>query len=128
MQRLTTSKHRQKGLSAVGWLLIAVIFGFLLLTFFRVFPMYYDHFKVQTVLQGMAEDTEIDFGSRSAIWSSLTKRLRVQGVRDFKQEYLVVTKNSDGTLNVGVMYEVRADYFANLFIGASFNDSGIVNR
>ena len=128
MQRVTRSRHRQRGLSAVGWLLIAVMFGFLLLTFFRVFPMYYDNLKVQTALDGMAQDKEVDFGSRSAIWNALTKRLLVQGVRDFKQEYLIVSKNSNGMLNLRVKYEVRSPYLANLFIGASFDESVVVNR
>lgn len=128
MKRLTRSRHRQKGLSAVGWLLVATIFGFLLLTFFRIFPMYYDNLKVQTALEGLAEDSEIDFNSKRAVWNALSKSLRVQGVKNLNQNHLILTKLKSGEINVRLKYEVRSNYFANVFIGASFDESIAITR
>ena len=128
MSRLTKSRHRQKGLSAVGWLGLMAIFGFLVITFFRVFPMYYDNLKVQTALEGLSEDNEIDINSKRAVWESLSKRLRVQGVRNLTQNHLTLTKNKSGQVTVRVTYEVRAPYIANLFIGARFNESVKISR
>lgn len=128
MKRLTRSRHRQKGLTAVGWLLVATIFGFLLLTFFRVFPMYYDNMKVQSALEGLAEDSEIDFNSKRAVWNALAKRLRIQGVKNLNQNHLIVTKTKSGEINLRIRYEVRAPYIANLFIGASFDESIAITR
>ena len=128
MKRLTRSRHRQKGLSAVGWLIIAAIFGFLLITFFRVFPMFYDNLKVQTAMEGLVEDDTVDFASKKDVWAALTKRLYVQGVKDIKQNHLILTKTKDGKINIRVKYEVRTDYVGNMFIGASFDESISVTR
>ena len=128
MKRLTRSRHRQHGMTAVGWLLVATIFGFLLLTFFRVFPMYYDNLKVQSALEGLAEDAEIDFNSKRTVWNALAKRLRIQGVKNLNQNHLYITKTKSGQINIRVKYEVRSNYIANLFIGASFDESIAITR
>jgi len=73
MKRLTNSRHRQQGLSSVGWIAIAGIFGFLLITFFKVFPMYYDSYRVKAALESLSQDTEVDAKSKREIWISLQK-------------------------------------------------------
>lgn len=128
MGRATRSRHHQKGLSAVSWISIVAIFGFLVITFFRVFPMYYDHLKVQTALEGLQEDSSIDFASKREVWNALSKRLHVQGMRTLKQNHVLLTKNKSGQYIVTVKYEVRADYIANLFIGARFHESAVITR
>ena len=73
MKRLTNSRQRQKGMSSFGWIAVAGIFGFLVITFFKVFPMYYDNFKLKTALEAVQLDTTIDAKSKRAIWDSLKK-------------------------------------------------------
>lgn len=127
MKRFTKTRHQQKGVSAVGWLLIAVIFGFLLITFFRVFPMYYENFKVRSVLENMAQDQRLDVKSRRAIWQSMQKRLTVQEARSVKRED-VSMQRKDGKTTITVNYEIKSDYIGNLFIGARFSESVVINR
>ena len=127
MKRFTKTRHQQKGVSAVGWLLIAVILGFLLITFFRVFPMYYENFKVRSVLENMAQDQRLDVKSRRAIWQSMQKRLTVQEARSVKRED-VSMQRKDGKTTITVNYEIKSDYIGNLFIGARFSESVVINR
>ena len=128
MVRVTRSRHQQKGMSAAGWLGVLAILGFFVVTFFRVFPMYYDHLKVQTALEGLKEDSSVDLASKRAVWNALSKRLHVQGMRNLQQNHVTLTKNKSGQYVVTVKYEVRADYIANLFIGARFNESTVISR
>ena len=127
MNRFTKTRHQQKGISAVGWLGIAAIFGFLLITFFRIFPMYYENFKVQAVLENMSLDQELDVKSRRAIWESMSKRLNVQDARSVKREH-VTMQRKDGKTTITVRYEIKSDYIGNLFIGARFHESVVINR
>ena len=127
MQRSTGLRHRQKGLSAVGWLIVAAIFGLLVITFFKVFPMYYDNFKVKTALESLAEDSEVDPKSKRAIWESLSKRLYINEVRTIKREN-VKMERKDGRTTVTVTYESEDDYIGNLYIGGRFSESIVIDR
>ena len=77
MVRVTRSRHQQKGMSAAGWLGVLAILGFFVVTFFRVFPMYYDHLKVQTALEGLKEDSSVDLASKRAVWNALVRDSQV---------------------------------------------------
>ena len=127
MKRLSNLPRRQRGLSAVGWLAVAAIFGLLVVGFFKVFPMYYGNFKVKAALEALQTDTSIDARSRRAIWDSLNKRLFVDDVRDIKPENVVMKRN-DGKTTVTVTYETRDNFVGNLYIGAKFHEEVVIDR
>ncbi len=127
MMRISKLRHRQKGLSSIGWIAIAGIFGLLVITFFKVFPMYYDNFKVKTALEGVQTDSDVDAKSKRAIWDSLSKRLYINEVRNIRREN-VTMERKDGKTTVTVSYEAQDDYIANLFIGARFTESIVIDR
>ena len=127
MIRSTKSRHSQKGVTAAGWFIIIAIFAFLVITFFKVFPFYYDNFKLKSSLEALAADTEIDPKSKRAIWDSLQKRLFINEVRNIKRENVTMNRK-DGVTTVTVTYEVSQNYIANLFIGARFSEQAVINR
>ena len=127
MKRVMKSRHRQQGLSSVGWILVAAIFGLLLITFFKIFPMYYDNFKVRSALDSLQEDTSIDPKSKRAIWDSLQKRRYVQGVKAIQREHVSMVRK-DGVTTVTISYQAEDDYIANLYIGARFVEKAVINR
>ena len=127
MKALTRSRRRQSGLSTVGWLALVGVFGLLVVSFFKVFPFYYDNFKLKSALDALSQDVEIDPKSKRALWESLQKRLFVNEVRGINRED-VTMKRKDGVTTITVSYEVRADYLGNLFIGASFTEQAVIDR
>ena len=127
MINTTRSRRNQRGMSAPGWIAVAGIFGFLLITFFRVFPMDYDNFKVKSVLESIQLDQNIDPKSKRAIWGSINKRLHIQDVQDVFREDVKISRK-DGKTTVTVSYEIKADYIANLFIGARFVETIVIDR
>ncbi len=127
MKRVIKPRHRQLGLSSAGWILVAAIFGLLVITFFKVFPMYYDNFKVKSVLESLQDDTSIDPKSKRAIWDSLQKRLYIQGVKSIQREN-VSMERKDGVTTVTITYQAQDDYIANLYIGARFVEKAVINR
>ncbi|MGD8349093.1 MAG: DUF4845 domain-containing protein [Gammaproteobacteria bacterium] len=127
MNRLTKSRHFQKGASAAGWFIVIAVFAFLVITFFKVFPFYYDNFKLQSSLESLAADTEIDPKSKRAIWDSLAKRLFINEVRNIKRENVTMSRK-DNVTTITVTYEVRDSYIGNLFIGARFSEQAVINR
>ncbi len=127
MKRLTNSGQRQKGMSTPSLLVIMAVFGLLVITFFKVFPMYYDNFKLNTALEAVQNDTAIDPKSKRAIWDSLKKRLYINDVRSIQIEHVTMTRKN-GKTTVTVSYETRDSYVGNLFIGASFTESVVIDR
>jgi len=127
MKQVTKQAKRQKGMSTVGWIVVVGIFGVFIVTFFKVFPMYYGNFKVKSALQKIQQDISVDPKSKRAIWESLRKRLYVDEVRNVTREH-VTMERKDGKTTVTVSYETRDDFLGNMFIGASFSDSVVIDR
>lgn len=127
MMRQTVSRRSQRGLSSVGWIGVVAIFGLLVITFFKVFPMYYENFKVKNALKGVAQDSSIDAKSKRAIWESLQKRLFIDEVRSIKREDVTIER-ADNKTTVTITYETRDNYVGNLFIGGRFTESVVIDR
>lgn len=118
---------RQKGISGVGWLLIASIFGFFLLTFFKVFPMYYESYKIEAVLKTIQEDPSVDAKSKRAIWDKMQKTFYIDNITSIKAEHVKMSRK-DGKTTIAINYEARAPYFANLYLVGKFNQTVVIDR
>ncbi|HUV20797.1 MAG TPA: DUF4845 domain-containing protein [Gammaproteobacteria bacterium] len=127
MMRHTNQGKRQQGLSTVGIIAVVGIFGLLVVTFFKVFPMYYDNFKLTSVLEAIENDSALDPKSKKAIWESLQKRLYINEVRSITRDHVKMVRKN-GKTTITVTYEVRDNFIGNLFIGASFEESAVINR
>ena len=119
--------YRQKGLSFVGWMAMVAIFGLLLLSFFRVFPIYNEYFTIQSVLASLTKDEKVDFKSKRAIWESLRKRLAVNEVYSITPENVTIQRKN-GKTTITVSYRTQRPYIGNLFIGGNFTESVVTDR
>mgnify|MGYP002176568720 FL=1 len=89
--------------------------------------MYYENYKVKAVLESLRLDSDMDPKSKRAIWESLRKRLYIQEAQTVKREHVSMSRKDDKT-TVTISYETRDSYFGNLFIGAKFNESVVIER
>jgi hypothetical protein len=96
-------------------------------SFFKVFPFYYDNFKLKSALEALSQDSEVDPKSKRAIWDALQKRLFINEVRSIKREH-VTMQRKDGVTTVTVTYQTEDDYLGNLYIGARFSETAVINR
>ena len=127
MNRITRQRKRQHGLSTPGWIAVVGLFGLIIVSFFKVFPMYYENFKVKAALEALQGDVEVDVKSKRAIWESLQKRMFVDEIRSVKRENVEI-KRKDGKTTITITYETRDDYIGNLFIGGRFVESVVIDR
>jgi hypothetical protein len=114
-------------MSSFGWIAVFGVFAFLLITLFKVFPMYYDNFKLKSSLEALQRDETIDVKSKGAIWESLKKRLYINEVRSIKREHVSMSRKDDKT-TVTVTYELQDKYIGNLFIGGRFVETIVIDR
>jgi hypothetical protein len=127
MKKHTKLGNRQKGMSTVGLIFIVGIFGFLAVGLFTLYPMYYDNFKLQSSLEALQNDTSVDPKSKQAIWGSLKKRLYINEVRSITKDRVKMIRK-DGKTTVTVSYETRDTFVGNLFIGATFVETVVIDR
>jgi len=127
MNNISSTGHRQKGLSFVGWMAVVAIFGLLILSFFKVFPIYNEYFTIQSVLAGITKDEKVDFKSKRAIWVSLEKRLAVNEIYSIKSENVTISRE-DGKTTITISYRTQRPYIGNLFIGGNFTESVVTDR
>ncbi len=127
MNNIANFRYRQQGLSFFGWMAMVAIFGLLILSFFRVFPIYNENFTIQSVLSGLAEDERIDVKSKRAIWGSLQKRLAINQISSIKPENVTIERK-DGKTTITISYRTQRPYIGNLFIGGNFTESVVIDR
>jgi hypothetical protein len=127
MKRSSKQGRHQKGVSTIGIIAVVGIFALLVVSFFKVFPMYYGNFRLQSVLEAIQQDGEIDPKSKRAIWKSMSKRLNINEVRSIRREH-VKMERKDGKTTITVSYETRDKFIGNLFIGASFTEIVVIDR
>jgi len=127
MKKQTIPGNRQKGMSTVGIIVIVGIFGFLVVSFLKVYPMYYDNIKIKSALESLQQDSKVDPKSKRSIWDSLQKRLYINEVRSIEMKDVSMTRK-DGKTTVTVTYETREDFFGDLFIGGAFSESVVIDR
>lgn len=121
------NRHSQQGLTTIGWILVIAIFGSILLTGFKILPMYIEFYNVKAAMEAVAKNTEIDDRSKRDLWVAINNNLRIQSVRDLKKEDFSFVRE-DGVTTMTVNYEVRKPYIAQLFIGANFTHSVEIKR
>ena len=117
----------QKGMTTIGLVIVIAIFGSIVLTGFKILPMYMEYFQVKSVLESVAVDEKIDIKSQRDMWAAISRRLLINQISTIKRENMSLTR-ADNSTTITVDYEVRKPYIAQLFIGAHFVYSVNTNR
>ena len=113
--------HDQQGWSLTGLLLWVALAGFVFFTALKLYPVYYEGFKVKGAVQNLKNETGIATINRYHLWRALEKRLDINGVTSVKREHLVIDKLKNGDRNIGVRYERRIHYFYNIDFVLTFD-------
>ena len=124
---ITGMGRRQRGLSFIGWMAVAGISGLLIVSFFKVFPIYNENLTIKSVLEAVRDDQDIDAKSQSAIWNSIYKRLYINDVYSIKRQHVKIARK-DGKTTVTITYETKHPYIGDLFIGGNFSESVVIDR
>lgn len=117
----------QKGMTTIGLIIVIAIFGSIVLTGFKIMPMYMEYFQIKTVLETVAENKDVDIKSPRAMWEAVSKGLRVNQIRSINRENLSFDR-ADNQTTITIDYETRKPYIAQLYIGAHFVYSVNTNR
>ena len=112
--------HHQKGMTAIGWLLILGLIAFFTLLTLRMVPLYLEFGKVASTLESLKEQPDIAQKTRSEIVKIVSKRFDVNDVRNVDPKLIKVTKDR-GVLKVVINYERREHLVGNIDVVATFD-------
>ncbi len=112
--------HHQRGMTAIGWLLVLGLIAFFTLITLRLVPIYLEYSKVVSVLESLANEPGIGAKPRREIIKLVDKRFDINDVRKVSSKLIKLSKDK-GTTRISIAYERREHLMANIDVVASFN-------
>lgn len=116
------SADRQRGMTAIGWLMVLGLIAFFSLIGLRLVPVYLEYFSVVTALESLKKNSDASGDAPRQVVDALMRRLDISDVKSVKPANVKVL-NEGGALKVAVNYEVRVPLMGNLDALATFNKS-----
>ena len=104
---------QQRGMTALGMLIIAAMVGVFVLIGLRLVPAYLEAMRVQGQLTSLSEDPMVDGKGPAEIRKMLTRRFGIDDVRSVKPEQIKIEKGN-GMVVIDINYEVRMPVLGNV--------------
>ena len=112
--------HHQKGMTAIGWLLVLGLIAFFTLITLRLVPAYLEFAKVTSVLESLQNEPGITRKTKGEILNLIIKRFNVNDVYKVDAKLVKVVKEK-GVLKVSINYERREHLIGNVDVVTTFN-------
>lgn len=113
------TRHRQTGMTMIGWLILLAILGFFALAGLRLMPAYLEYMSVVSAVGGVAEESTLD-STPGQIRESIRRRFVVNDVSTINERDIQI-KRDDGEMFLVVDYEARRPLIANIEALVVFN-------
>lgn len=117
---MTMTPLRQRGMTTIGLVLVLAMVAFFVLIGLKLYPVYYDSFKVGAALDSLKTDPALAGKTSTEIVDRLMKRLDIDNVDHVEKSDVTVEKLGKGLL-VTVEYEARKNIVGNVDVVVSFN-------
>jgi hypothetical protein len=125
--RLIVNRRRQAGLTAIGFIFLAAVFGIVGFAGIKLVPMYIQNMRLATILDDLEQDRE-GGGTLTpqSIRSDLERRFTAEGI-DLPRESVNISQVRDG-YQVRIQYENRAPYMADIWLLVMFDKQVVLQR
>jgi hypothetical protein len=119
------SLHKQKGVTAIGWLIILGLIGFFTLLTLKMVPAYMEYYKVVSSLESLEEEPGLQ--TPADIRRLLNRRFNISYVESIN-EHDVIIRSAGPLFRVTAKYESREHLFGNVYVVMAFNKQVQVRR
>jgi len=126
MTRARPLQSKQRGLSMIGFLFVAVVLIFVAMLAMKLVPAYIEFFSVKKILATMGQESELRSKSNGEIRSDFAKRSNTGYVTVVKPEDITIDRSS-GTPVISADYEFRTKLFGNVSLVVDFSASSDPN-
>ena len=124
---LRRNQARQAGMTALGFIILALFIGLFAFAAIRLTPVYLNYMKVAGVLDGVYNEFDGQGPSRNAIVTSIRRRFDVESVSVITARDIKVT-NQGGGFRVEAIYDHTTPFIANVHFTVRFDKRVLVRR
>lgn len=124
---LARSPSRQRGITALGFIILAVFIGLFVFAGLRLTPIYLNYMKVAGVLDGAKIEFDGQNASRADIRTSIYRRFDVESVSEISARDVKVTVQ-EGLYTVQATYQHTTPFIANVSFTVSFDKKVTIRR
>ena len=119
--------HRQSGITALGFLIVAAFMGMFLLAGIKLVPVYMEYGKIQATLEKVRDEFKGERPTPEQIRNSIEARFNIEYVNSIAASDVEITRTAAG-YNIRAAYEGRVTYLGNLNLVADFDTSVEIAR
>ncbi|HKK05734.1 MAG TPA: DUF4845 domain-containing protein [Gammaproteobacteria bacterium] len=116
---MRTPQH-QKGVTAIGWILILALIACVVFFLLKLVPIYLDGFTVGDVVSSFKTDPDIGSKTPGQILREINKRLDINMIDDVKPDDISIDKGAN-LMTIEIDYEVREHLVGNIDIVVHFD-------
>jgi hypothetical protein len=116
---VTAQRARQRGITFIGLLILALLVGIVALAGIKLVPMYLMDLKLSKALGGISEDLAGKEVTPQSIQYALSKRFSVDDV-NLPRDNIKVAPSKNG-FSVRIQYENRAPYLGDVWLMIVFD-------
>ncbi len=109
----------QRGMTAIGWLIVLGLIGFFTVLALRMVPSYLESFTVYAALESLQEESGMANNTPQDIRSMMSRRFDINDVKSITAKDVDI-ENLGAAYLVSVDYEVRMPVFGNVDVVMSF--------
>lgn len=112
----------QRGMTAIGWLIVLGILSFFVLLVLRLAPGYLEFYKVKSVLESLQQEPYLGSKTPMEIRKLIDRRVEVNAIDSINgKDFIIVQAN--GKTTIQAQYEVRVHIVGNVDAVSSFDES-----
>ncbi len=118
---MTTTVHKQRGISILGFLMIAIMVGFFVMAALRIAPGYFEYLTVRDIVQRVATEFDRDVDTIADIRRSLADYLNTNQVDSISYKEIIIERR-DGEIVIDASYEDRQPLFWRIDAVVKYDD------
>ena len=120
------TRHSQAGITALGFLILAMLVGVVGFAVIKVTPMYIKNMRMSTILEDVQHDLSGNSPTPQSIRYELARRFSVEDVT-IDEESLKIAQSKNG-YTLRVQYDGRASYIANMYLVVAYDKQVEITR
>ena len=120
------TRHSQAGMTALGFLIIAMLVGVVGFAAMKVTPMYIKNMRMNTILEDVQRELSGYAATPQAIRNELARRFSVEDMK-LSVDAMKITQSKNG-YTLHVQYDERAPYIANMYLVVAYDKQVEITR
>jgi len=124
---MLTTKSKQNGMTIWGLMIVAAVFVFFVLLFFKLFPSYMEHAKVKTALENISRQPDTKDMEKAQIKAAFERRFDIEDVSNIDLNKNLFVEKKPGSMTIRIAYERKVPIAYNVSALIEFDDSAQVN-